>query len=126
MLKTDGKITKVCFEGNCFKIELALTQDEQAKGLMFREELARNEGMLFIFGKEQNRSFWMKNVLIPLDIIWLNKEKEAVLINKNVQPCNADNCQPIYSEKPVQYFLEINADTADKIGLEIGSKMSIY
>ena len=54
---------------------------------MFRESLNENSGMLFIFPKEDFHNFWMKNTLIPLDIIWINSAKEIVFIENNAQPC---------------------------------------
>ena len=56
-------------------------------GLMFRENMDSDRGMLFIFEKEGEYPFWMKNTLIPLDIIWINKDKEVVFISENAQPC---------------------------------------
>lgn len=113
---------QVCFGDNCFYIELAETPDEWKRGLMFREKLDENRGMLFIFDEEKERSFWMKNTLIPLDIIWINKNKEIIFISKNNQPCKTDKCQLIRSEKKVKYVLEVPAGIADKCGLTVGDK----
>lgn len=124
LLWPEAKEPQVCFDGHCFIVELALTQDEQIRGLMFREKLSENRGMLFVFQEEANYSFWMKNTLIPLDIIWLNKEREVVFISKNAQPCPADLCPFISPGKPAQYVLEINSGITDKIGLHLGDKMS--
>ena len=63
---------KVCFQDNCFNVELVATPGERAKGLMFRRSLGYKQGMLFVFEDESIHSFWMKNTFIPLDIIWLN------------------------------------------------------
>ena len=115
---------QVCFENQCFQVELALTQQEQAKGLMFREKLDENKGMLFVFKEEAVYPFWMRNTLIPLDIIWLNYEKEVVFISKNTQPCPSDLCPSINPEKTAKYVLELNAGTADKIGLQPGDQMT--
>lgn len=116
------KQNQVCFETHCFNVELALTKEERDRGLMFREKLGQNEGMLFVFDGEALYSFWMKNTLIPLDIIWLDKEKEVVFINKNSQPCQIDYCPLISPKEPAQYVLELNAGIADKIGLDVGAK----
>lgn len=82
VVNRNQSIKQICFQENCFEVELAITTEEITKGLMFRKELPQNKGMLFIFAKEGIRSFWMKNTLIPLDIIWLNKNKEVVFIKK--------------------------------------------
>jgi hypothetical protein len=92
---------------------------------MFREHLAGKEGMLFIFEKEDIYSFWMKNTLIPLDIIWLNKEGRAVFIKKNAQPCSLEICPGIVPDATALYVLEINAGKAEEIGLKIGEQLEI-
>lgn len=69
------KIPQVCTDKVCFSVELARTTQEHEQGLMYRTELAPHEGMLFIFDSPGIYSFWMKNTLIPLDIIWLDDQK---------------------------------------------------
>ena len=114
----------VCFQKHCFKVELAKTDEERDRGLMFRKTLNSNKGMLFIYEKEEIYSFWMKNTLIPLDIIWINQNKEVVFISGNSQPCeNNYPCPFINPYKNAKYVLEINGGIAEKFGLEIGDKM---
>lgn len=120
----EEKITKVCFENHCFNIELASTVEEQKRGLTFRENLDLDKGMLFVFKKEAKHSFWMKNTLIPLDIIWINKNKEVVFISQDAQPCEKDPCPSIMPNKEAKYVLEINAGISKNIGLDIGDKIS--
>lgn len=116
---------KVCFGQNCFLVEVAETSVERENGLMDREDLAKNRGMLFIFDENGIYSFWMKNTLIPLDIIWINDDK-IVFIEKNVQPCKGKEiCQPI-TGLDANYVLEINAGISDEVGLKIGSAVNIY
>ena len=67
-------------------IELALTPAQQAKGLMFRTEMADNQGMLFVFQNEGPRSFWMKNTFIPLDMIFIKRNGEVLSIHENSIP----------------------------------------
>jgi len=118
--------SRVCFKDNCFVVELAITAQEQARGLMFREKLDLDRGMLFIFENEGEHSFWMKNTLMPLDIIWLNKDKEIVFVSKNTQPCKSDICPVVNSDKKAQYALELNGGITDKIGLDVGDKMIFH
>ena len=117
---------KVCFQQRCFKVELAISVSQKAKGLMFRESLESDAGMLFIYDKEQKPDFWMKNTYIPLDIIWLNKDKEVVFIKRNLMPCKSKECPIISSDKDSQYVLEINAGTVDSLGLKLYDKLQFY
>jgi len=112
---------KVCFNENCFSVELARTNDEQARGLMFRASLAADAGMLFIFSQEGVYSFWMENTLIPLDMIWLDESGRVVYIKENAQPCPANgDCPDINPSQTAKYVLEINAGVSKKIGLRVG------
>jgi len=119
------KETKVCFKNNCFKVQLAITSEEQEQGLMFRKELKADEGMLFVFSKEEEYPFWMKNTLIPLDIIWINQNKEVVFISENTQPCQKDSCDSINPNEKAQYVLEVKGGTSNNIGLAVGDKIEI-
>ena len=90
---------------------------------MFRESLEDNRGMLFIYDFDGEYNFWMKNTLIPLDIIWINSEKEVVYIEYSAQPCQ-EICESINPGKDAKYILEINGGKANEIGLEIGDKIN--
>ena len=92
---------------------------------MFRESMNLDKGMLFIFDEEKEHPFWMKNTLIPLDIIWINQDREIVFIEKNAQPC-PEKCKIIIPSKKAKYVLEINGGLADKIGIELGKKLNFY
>ena len=91
-------------------IEFAKSDYETQTGLMYRKSMNPNEGMLFIFKDEQPRSFYMKNTLIPLDIIYLNKDKAVVSIQKNAKPLNEIS---LPSEQPAMYVLEVNAGLSE-------------
>ncbi len=106
-----------------FTMEIAKTPGERKLGLMHRKSLDLDKGMLFIFEEEKPHSFWMKNTLIPLDIIWLNNNKNVVYFNKNTQPCSKDPCIRIYPNKNASYVVEINANLSDKLGLKIGDEI---
>jgi len=116
---------KACFKDNCFEVDLAVSLGEKEKGLMFKSEMDINRGMLFVYDKEGIYSFWMKNTMIPLDIIWINAESEVVYINTYTQPCEVENCLSVNPEKNAKYVLEINAGMADKIGLKVGDKIDL-
>lgn len=123
--ETDSQ-SRVCFKEHCFSVELAITQHEQTQGLMFRRHMDADKGMLFIFQDEDIYNFWMMNTLLPLDIIWIDSDKEVVFINKNSHPCRPSYCPSINPGKKAKYVLEINAGITDMIGLKQGDKLSIY
>ncbi len=116
---------QVCVKNNCYNVEVADDSIERARGLMFRKSLAENEGMLFVFGEEAKHSFWMKNTLIHLDILWMNSAGEIVGISENTPPCEADPCPSYVPEGPAKYALEIAAGQAQKIGARIGDDASV-
>ncbi len=107
------------------KVVVAKTEEEIARGLMFRENLEQDKGMLFIFQEEGEYSFWMKNTLIPLDIIWINKNKEVVFISGNTQPCKEYACPDIDPAKNAKYVLEINGNISKNIGLKVGDIINL-
>jgi hypothetical protein len=111
------------FESHVFSVELATTAEKRARGLMFREHLDPDNGMLFVFEQEGMHPFWMKNTLIPLDIIWIDKNKTVVFLSKNTPPCQHVPCPTINPGKEAKYVLEVCGGTADRIGLEVGHKM---
>ncbi len=91
------------------------------KGLMFREELPQDAGMFFIFDKPDIYGFWMKNTLIPLDMVWLDGDMEAVHVEEQVMPCKTENPCPIYrNHVPAKYVLELNAGTLQSLGFKVG------
>jgi len=117
--------SSVCWQNHCFRVELALTPQDQRRGLMFREQLDRDSGMLFVYEEEEKRTLWMKNMLFPLDIIWIDSNNEVVFIKEYVQPCRENTCPLFHSDKNAQYVLEINGGRAQKIGLSVGDRMEI-
>ena len=117
-------LSKVCFGAKCFYVELAVTPEERSRGLMLREHLDPDKGMLFIYHDEGVHYFWMKNTLIPLDMIWINGNREVISISKDVQPCQTSQCPQIGPGQKVQYVLELNGGASDKIGLAVGDKIT--
>ena len=105
-------------------IEIADDNEKRMKGLMFREKLNENEGMLFVFDDEQYQTFWMKNTLIPLDIIFIDKNLKIVDI-KNAVPCKEEPCVIYKSEKAAEYVLEVNKNFTIKKGIKVGDNIII-
>jgi uncharacterized membrane protein (UPF0127 family) len=112
-------------QGVTVQAELADTTQKRATGLMFRESLPVNHGMFFTFFEEQEWSFWMKNTRIPLDIIWINKGKRIVHIERNVPICNRtdDGCPNYQPNQPAMYVLELAAGSADVLKLQRGTRL---
>ncbi|WP_203295958.1 DUF192 domain-containing protein [Luteirhabdus pelagi] len=98
-------------------IEIAKNDYEIQTGLMYRQSMAENRGMLFIFEDELRRSFYMKNTEFPLDIIYLNEARKIVDIKKNARPLDETS---LPSTQPARYVLEVNAGLSDRWGLEEG------
>ena len=120
----------VCLKKNCFEVELVKTESQREKGLMGRENMDSGKGMLFVFDKEGIYPFWMKNTLIPLDMIWIKEGPSAgsgqvVFIAQNVQPCKILICSSVVPNVKAKYVLEINAGICKKIGLGIGDELEI-
>src|SRR3989344_3844205 len=88
-------------------VEIADDNNERMNGLMFRKNLDKDSGMLFVFDDEKNQTFWMKNTLIPLDVIFIGKDMKIVDI-KHATPCNEDPCKLYKSSGPARYVLEVN------------------
>lgn len=104
------------------KVELAFDDAARTQGLMYRKAMAEREGMLFLFPFEAERSFWMKNTYIPLDIIYFDREFKLVSISKNARP---HTTSPRKCEGTAQYVLEVNAGLSDQWGLAKGSKLVV-
>lgn len=104
--------------------ELAVSPAERERGLMFRDSLEQDQGMLFVFEEEDLYSFWMKNTLIPLDIIWLNSHRQIVHIEKNVPPCTEDPCPGYRPRQPALYVLELKAGQAEANNLQLYQRLS--
>jgi hypothetical protein len=106
------------------QIERAESLAHQAKGLMHREKLDENSGMLFIFSNEAKRTFWMKNTYIPLDLIYISKDKKIIEIKENLEPCQANDCSTYTSVVEAQYVLEVNAGFVEKNQIKIGEEVA--
>ncbi len=117
-IKEDSKDT-VCIGEKCFSVELADTPDKRTSGLMGRDGLGDGAGMLFVFDKEGNHSFWMKDMRFEIDIVWINSDREIVYISSDAKPCEPIGpCLPITPPEKALYVLEVDAGKA--YGLKAG------
>ncbi|MCW5691326.1 MAG: DUF192 domain-containing protein [Pseudolabrys sp.] len=106
---------------HAFTVELAQTEAERAKGLMYRKELPEGQGMLFDFKKDQEVAFWMENTYIPLDMIFIRGDGTIARIEQNTTPLSTRN---IPSGAPVRGVLEVIAGTVKKLGIAPGDKVA--
>ncbi|MEJ6791575.1 MAG: DUF192 domain-containing protein [Lacinutrix sp.] len=113
---TDSIVTKL-------DIEIAETPFEIQTGLMYRESMKKNQGMLFVFSNLQERNFYMKNTRFPLDLIYLDHNKTIVSFQENAQPLDESS---LPSNALAQFVLEVNAGLAQEWLLEVGDKMDYY
>jgi uncharacterized membrane protein (UPF0127 family) len=103
-----------------FTVELARTDAEQHRGLMFREQMADDAGMLFLYEDPEPASFWMKNTLIPLDMLFIDKDGTIANIHENAKP---HDLTPIRAVHPVTGILEINGGLAARLGIRAGDRV---
>ncbi len=112
----------VVLEGTEFTVELAATPQERAMGLMYRSSLEREHGMLFIYDADGEPGFWMLNMIIPLDIVWIDAQGVVAGVSANVPPAPDWRSPPMYHPpRPIRYVLEINAGLAAVLGISPGS-----
>lgn len=110
--------------GQQIKLEVARTPQERAMGLMYRTELAADRGMLFAFVPPQPVSFWMKNTLIPLDMVFL-REGQVKAITANVPPCTTEPCPSYPSGVAIDQVIELRGGRAAELGLKVGDRVNI-
>ena len=115
---------EVCFSSNCVEIKIADSPSERERGLMFVSSLDEDDGMLFVFEESGEHGFWMKNTLIPLDIIWVNENFEVVDI-KTAEPCEEEPCEVYIPIEKAKYVLEVNSDWVEKNGVKVGNFVEI-
>lgn len=106
--------------GQRYEVEIADSDAERARGLMFRDELPVDAGMLFLFPDTRPRSFWMRNTRIPLDIVYLGPDRRIVGWSLDTPPCRTRRCPGYPSGAPAKYVLEVNAGEMQRIGARIG------
>ena len=104
-----------------FTVEIADTPEQQARGMMFRRSLAEDRGMLFPYDPPQEVGFWMKNTLIPLDIIFIRADGTIARIAANTTPHSLD---PVASGEPVASVLELRGGRAAELGIREGDQVS--
>jgi uncharacterized membrane protein (UPF0127 family) len=108
--------------GHAFRLELAVTDEEHEVGLSGRQELASGKGMLFVFQRETDSCFWMKDMRFPIDIIWTTADREVVFLSQNVRPDSYPRtyCTP----EPAAYVIELPAGSIGEMGIRRGQVLN--
>ena len=112
--------------GKTVYAEMAIEYAEMVRGLMFRDSIAADRGMLFLHNKMGKYPYWMYQVRIPLDIIWMNSDKQVVEILANVPPCpsaKSSECPTHGGTQEAQFVLELGSGMAAKYGVAVGTKI---
>jgi uncharacterized protein len=117
-------LTRVCFPNGCILAEEVRDGSAKEQGLMWRTELGEERGMLFVWDTSGVYPFWMKNTLIPLDMIWIDETKRVVSIRENAQPCKIDPCEVIMPGGRARYVLEVNAGKVSQLSIRIGDAVT--
>lgn len=121
--REDGMLDFVAPDGSTrstVRVEIAENEVSRTQGLMGRQTMAEDQGMLFIFPTEEYRSFWMANTPLPLDIIYVNAAREVVTIQRNTVPYSEES---VPSTRPATYVVEVNAGYADRHGIAEGDRV---
>jgi uncharacterized membrane protein (UPF0127 family) len=113
---------RIAVNGFAILADVAITEEDQIKGLSIRDQMNENEGMLFVYGEPSRQSFWMKDMKFPIDIIWLNGTGSVVHVEENLRPCVPSlECPSFSPNENAQYVLETVAGFAQKHHLKIGT-----
>jgi len=116
--------TWVELKGQRYLVEVVADEPGRQQGLMYREQMPVDQGMLFLFDRMQPLAFWMKNTRISLDIIYFDQERRVVSVANKVPPCKSALCPNYPSSGPAIFVLELNAGEADRLGVKRGDDIS--
>lgn len=111
-------------DGTAITVELAISGEERAQGLMFRDHLPDDHGMLFLFEREDIYPFWMLNTFIALDIVWLSSTGEVVEVRRGAVPCRTEPCPSYVPSRRAGAVLELPAGNADRRGIRPGATLT--
>jgi hypothetical protein len=110
--------------GKMLHVEVMVTDEDRAMGLMFRPSLPSDRGMLFVFDALGFHAIWMKNCRFPIDIVWLDQDRTVVHVADGAPPCKAEPCPTYQPLRRAAYVLELNAGEARREKIRVGSNLS--
>jgi uncharacterized membrane protein (UPF0127 family) len=116
----------VAYKQTSFLAEVAVTEAEKAKGLMYRQSLAKDRCMFFVYGEDGYHAIWMKNCLIALDVAWIDAEGKVVETAEHVPPCSpmrGDDCPTYGGTVPARFFVEFPAGSFKRLNLKRGDRL---
>ena len=112
-------------KGQRYEVELAMDDASRIRGLMFRDRMEPDHGMLFVFEREEPQAFWMRNTRIPLDILYFDEALRLVSVSAGVPPCTTQTCPSYPSKGPARFVLELNAGHARRLGVQSGDVLML-
>jgi uncharacterized membrane protein (UPF0127 family) len=110
---------EIRIDGKVLSVEVAVTAEEQARGLMFRKEMPDDHGMLFPYESDRRLSFWMKDTLIPLSIAYISSDG----VIKEIYDMKPGSLREVLSRQSVRYALEVNQGLFERLGVEVGDRV---
>jgi uncharacterized membrane protein (UPF0127 family) len=121
----ETRLTTVTLAGKTYRVEIAHTREQRARGLMYRRQMPADHGMLFLFPQPRRMAFWMKNTKIPLDILFFDTRQHLVRAHYRVPPCIAPPCAHYPSGSAATWVLELNGGVAEALKLTPGSRLQL-
>lgn len=112
-------------KGQRYQVELAMDDASRMRGLMFRDSLPQDHGMLFVFEQQEPQAFWMRNTRIPLDILYFDDALRLVSATHGAPPCTTATCPSYPSVRPARFVLELNAGHARRLGVVTGDELRL-
>lgn len=120
---SSGMAFAVAPTGETVTLEVAKDELRRARGMMGRQEIPRGTGMLFLFAEPGVQLFWMKNCLVPLDMIWLDERGQVIFVEAKAPPCAAEPCPSYGPERPAAAVVELGAGEAARLGIREGVRL---
>ncbi len=118
-------VPQVCHTKHCVNVEVVSKSEDTSRGLMYRDRLGKDKGMLFVFNQDSRYRFWMKNMKFSLDILWIDQQGTIVSIALDVPACAVDPCPGYTPEKEARYVLELNSGYTKAHHWKVGDKLEL-